>query len=253
MSSDWRNYLLQNIGRSLLFLIWHKKNIKIIKPHHLLILISLFIAGCSFKSSVKIDKRQYKNQTVWEQSNPRINKFVQVYSRNTHVKTCLNRASSKRYLNYIHRVFYKHKLPPELAHLPILESCFDTKAKSVTGARGMWQFTRSTGEEYGLSVGVFSDERLNWRKSTHSAARYLKKLGDIFNRNWELALAGYNGGPNYMKRQMKSQGTRNFWKLKLRKETREYVPKFIAMLKVARNKYPEMYFQGAPRAWASSS
>jgi len=56
-----------------------------------------------------------------------------------------------------------------------------------------------------------------------------------------------------MKRQMESQGTRNFWKLKLRKETSEYVPKFLAMLKVARNKYPEMYFQGAPRAWASSS
>ena len=252
MSSDWRNYLLQNIGRSLLFLIWHKKNIKIIKPHHLLILISLFIAGCSVKSSVKIDKRQYKNQTVWEQSNPRINKFVQVYSRNTHVKTCLNRASSKRYLNYIHRVFYNYKLPPELVYLPILESCFDTKAKSVTGARGMWQFTRSTGEEYGLSAGFLSDERLNWKKATHSAARYLKKLGDMFNSNWELALAGYNGGPNYMKRQMKSQGTRNFWKLKLRKETYEYVPKFLAMLKVARNKYPEMYFQGAPRAWVSS-
>ena len=116
----------------------------------------------------------------------------------------------------------------------------------------MWQFTRSTGEEYGLSVGLFSDDRLNWRKATDSAARYLKKLGDMFNRNWELALAGYNGGPNYMKRQMKSQGTGNFWKLKLRKETHEYVPKFLAMLKVARNKFPEMYFQGAPRAWASS-
>ena len=251
MSSDWRNYLLRNIGKSLLFLIRYKKNIKIITSQHLLILILVFIAGCSFKPSVKIDERRYKNQTVWEQSNPRINKFVQVYSRNTHVKTCLNRASSKRYLNYIHRVFYKYKLPPELVHLPILESCFDTKADSGR-ARGMWQFTKSTGEEYGLSAGFLSDERLNWKKATHSAARYLKKLGDMFNSNWELALAGYNGGPNYMKRQMKSQGTRNFWKLKLRKETYEYVPKFLAMLKVARNKYPEMYFQGAPRAWISS-
>ena len=253
MSSDWRNILLRNVGQSSLFLILDKKNKKIINSHHLLILISVLFAGCTLKPSVKIDERRYKNQTVWEQSNPRINKYVQVYSKNNHVKSCLNRASSKRYLNYIHRVFYKHKLPPELVHLPILESCFDTKAKSVTGARGMWQFTRSTGEEYGLSVGFISDERLNWRKATHSAARYLKKLGDIFNKNWELALAGYNGGPNYMKRQMKSQGTRNFWKLKLRKETHEFVPKFLAMLIVARKKYPEKYFQGAPRAWASSS
>ena len=252
MSSGWRNFLLRNIGQSSLFLIRNNKNKNKITRQHLLIFISVFIAGCSLKPSVKIDERQYKNQVVWKQSNPRINKFVQVYSKNNHVKICLNRASSKRYLHYIHRVFYKYKLPPELAHLPILESCFDTKADSGH-ARGMWQFTRSTGEEYGLSVGFFSDERLNWRKATHSAARYLKKLGDMFNRNWELALAGYNGGPNYMKRQMESQGTGNFWKLKLRKETHEYVPKFLAMLKVARNKYPEMYFQGAPRAWASSS
>ena len=252
MSSDWRHYLLRNIGQSSLFLILSKKNKNKITRQHLLIFISLFIVGCSLKPSVKIDERQYKNQVVWKQSNPRINKFVQVYSKNNHVKICLNRASSKRYLNYIHRVFYKYQLPPELAYLPILESCFDTKADSGH-ARGMWQFIRSTGEEYGLSVGFFTDERLNWRKATHSAARYLKKLGDIFNRNWELALAGYNGGPNYMKRQMESQGTRNFWKLKLRKETYEYVPKFLAMLIVARNKYPEMYFQGAPRAWASSS
>ena len=251
MSSGWRNFLLRNIGQSSLFLIRNKKNKNKITRQHLLIFISVLFAGCSLKPSVKIDERQYKNQTVWKQSNPRINKYVQVYSKNNHVKICLNRASSKRYLNYIHRVFYQYKLPPELAHLPILESCFDTKADSGH-ARGMWQFIRSTGEEYGLSVGFFSDERLNWRKATHSAARYLKKLGDMFNRNWELALAGYNGGPNYMKRQMESQGTGNFWKLKLRKETHEYVPKFLAMLKVARNKFPEMYFQGAPRAWASS-
>ena len=252
MSSGWWNFFMRNIGQSSLFLIRNKKNKNKILRHHLIIFISVFIAGCSLKSSVKIDERQYKNQVVWKQSNPRINKFVKVYSKNNHVKICLNRASSKRYLNYIHRVFYKYQLPPELAYLPILESCFDTKADSGH-ARGMWQFIRSTGEEYGLSVGFFSDERLNWRKATDSAARYLKKLGEMFNRNWELALAGYNGGPNYMKRQMESQGTGNFWKLKLRKETYEYVPKFLAMLIVARNKYPEMYFQGAPRAWASSS
>ncbi|MBC8257829.1 MAG: lytic transglycosylase domain-containing protein [SAR324 cluster bacterium] len=142
-------------------------------------------------------------------------------------------------------------MPPELAHLPILESCFDTKADSGS-ARGMWQFTKATAKDYGLKVGWLADDRLNWRKSTDSAARYLKKLGERFNQNWELALAGYNGGPGYLERQIKSQGTRNFWKLKLRKETHEYVPKFLAMLRVARKRYPELYFQGSPRAWATS-
>tara|TARA_B100001765_G_scaffold20279_1_gene11634 strand:- start:224 stop:577 length:354 start_codon:yes stop_codon:yes gene_type:complete len=117
----------------------------------------------------------------------------------------------------------------------------------------MWQFTKTTAEDYGLHVGWLSDDRLNWRKATDSAARYLKKLGKIFDNNWELALAGYNGGPGYMVKEIKSQGTRNFWKLKLRKETHEYVPKFLAMLSVARKRYPELYFQGSPRAWATSS
>ncbi|MCH2282212.1 MAG: lytic transglycosylase domain-containing protein [SAR324 cluster bacterium] len=163
----------------------------------------------------------------------------------------MDRATNSRYLHYIHRVFYKYKLPPELAHLPILESCFDTRADSGS-ARGMWQFTKSTAKDYGLRVSWLSDDRLNWRKSTHSAARYLKKLGEMFDNNWELALAGYNGGPGYMSRQIKSQGTRNFWELELRKETHEYVPKFLAMLRVARKRYPELYFQGSPRAWATS-
>ena len=132
MSPDWRNILLRNIVQSSLFLIRNKKNRNKITRQHLLIFISVFIVGCSVKPSVKIDERHYKNQKVWKQSNPRINKFVQVYSKNNHVKTCLNRASSHRYLHYIHRVFYKYKLPPELAHLPILESCFDTNAVSYT-------------------------------------------------------------------------------------------------------------------------
>ena len=95
MSSGWRNILLRNIGQSSVFLI---RNTNKITRQHLLIFISVFIAGCSLKPSVKIDERQYKNQTVWKQSNPRINKFVQVYSKNNHVKICLNRASTKRYL-----------------------------------------------------------------------------------------------------------------------------------------------------------
>ena len=109
MSSGWWNFFMRNIGQSSLFLIRIKKNKNKITCQHLLIIISVFIAGCSIKPSVKIDETQYKNQTVWKQSNPRINKFVKVYSKNNHVKICLNRASSKRYLNYIHRVFYKYK------------------------------------------------------------------------------------------------------------------------------------------------
>ena len=252
MSSCRRYILLRNNGQSQLFLnhifIIPIKN----KYHCLLIVFAIILVGCSTKPIGPRGERQFDNSGIWKQSNSRIKKYVQVYSKNKHVKVCLDRAADSRYLHYIHRVFYKYDLPPELAHLPILESCFDTRAVSWTGARGMWQFTKATAKDYGLRVSPLSDDRLNWRKSTHSAARYLKKLGEMFDNNWELALAGYNGGPGYMSRQIKSQGTRNFWELELRKETRNYVPKFLAMLSVARKSYPELFFQGSPRAWATS-
>ena len=251
MSSYGRNIFLRNFDYTSLFLIQQCIKSTNIWCRWLLLVSALFFVGCSAKTSGLRDGREYNKNGVWKQSNSRISKYVNVYSKNKHVKICLDRATSRKYLHYIHRVFYKYKLPPELAHLPILESCFDSKADSGR-ARGMWQFTKSTAKDYGLEVDWLSDDRLNWRKSTHSAARYLRILGKKFDNNWELALAGYNGGPNYMARQIKSQGTRNFWKLKLRKETHEYVPKFLAMIKVARSRYPDLFFQGSPRAWARS-
>ena len=251
MSSDWQNIFLRNFSRSLLFLINNRKKLGILKIQLIIFLSGIILSGCTYKKKVFKSERLYHKNGVWKQTNSRIVKYVKVYKKNKHVKTCLDRAKSRRYLYYIHRVFYKYELPPELAFLPILESCFDYKADSGS-ARGMWQFTKATAKDYGLDVSFLSDDRLNWRKATDSAARYLKILGERFDNNWELALAGYNGGPNYMEKQIRSQGTRNFWKLKLRKETHEYVPKFLAMIRVARSRYPELYFQGAPRSWVKS-
>lgn len=178
---------------------------------------------------------------VWNQRNPRIKKFLKRYgaANNRTVKLALQRAQP--YLPYIHRELRKRKMPPELAYLPMLESSFNPKAVSRTGARGMWQFTKATAGDYGLEVGWLTDDRLDWRKSTKAAIVYLEKLGKKFNYNWELALASYNGGPGYISRSMKKQGTWNFWELRLREEPHEYVPKFIAMLQVAKIKYPRLY------------
>ncbi len=221
----------------------------------LLTVLALLIVGCGAPARMQTAE-QYgikdNKPQVWTQSNPRIRAYVKRYSKSSHVRVCLERANDNDYLPYIHRVFFKYRLPPDLALLPILESCFDTKADSGR-ARGMWQFTKATAQDYGLRVGWLSDDRLNWRKSTHSAAKYLSVLGKRFNYNWELALAGYNGGPNYLDKQMKKQRTWNFWELDLREETAEYVPKFIAMLQVARKYYPELYFEGGPRFWKSAS
>ena len=250
MSTDGRNIFLRNFSKSFLFLNLNFRR-TLFKNLIITFIFAILLSGCSKKNKIFKNERSYHNSKVWKQSNSRISKYINIYDKNKHVKTCLDRAKSRRYLYYIHRVFYKYELPPELAYLPILESCFDYKADSGS-ARGMWQFTKATAKDYGLDVSFLSDERLNWRKSTDSAARYLKILGQRFQNNWELALAGYNGGPNYMEKQIRSQGTRDFWKLKLRKETQEYVPKFLAMLRVAKSRYPELYFQGAPRAWVRS-
>ena len=217
----------------------------------LIVILTLMLAGCRSRprpTPPQVAGIHDNRPQVWTQSNARIRKFIRIYSRNNHVRICLERAQDNGYAPYIHRVFYKHRLPPELVYLPLVESCFDTKADSGH-ARGMWQFVRETAKEYGLRVGKSFDDRLNWRKSTHSAARYLKWLGERFNYDWELALAGYNSGPNYIAREMKRQDTWNYWELNLRKEPYEYVPKFLAMLAVARQHYPDLYYEGGPQFW----
>jgi len=216
----------------------------------LYVCLAFFVSECSRHSATQTRPKPVKTKAsaLWSLNNSRIKQFRKRYASGKYVQTCLLRAKQQGHLKYIHRVFYKNKLPPELSLLPILESCFDPKADSGH-ARGLWQFTKATAKDYRLKIGWFSDDRLNWKKSTHAAAKYLAILGKRFDRDWALALVSYNGGPGYISRQMKRQRTRSFWKLKLRQESYEYVPKFVAMLQIARRKYPDLYYQGGPRAW----
>jgi membrane-bound lytic murein transglycosylase D len=120
---------------------------------------------------------------------------------------------------------------------------FENRANSGS-ARGLWQFTRQTAEHMGLEVGAFSDERMNWHKATVAAAEYLDQLGQRFNYNWALALAAYNGGPGTVEDAMRTQRTWDFFQLRLRRETHEYVPRFVAMVQVAKEKYPHLLIAG---------
>lgn len=210
---------------------------------------SLLLSGCESSNGVKPQIKNNK-RNIWTQSNPRIQKFVAQYRSSSHLKTSLARAQD--YLPYIHRVFRQYKLPPELAYLPLLESGFNPQATSPTGAKGLWQFTKATGEEYGLAIGWFKDERSDWRRSTWAAARYLDDLGRRFNYDWELALASYNSGPNYLATQIKQQKTEDYWNLELRMEGYQYVPQFLAMLKVSATQYPALYYTGAPKFWIAA-
>ncbi|MGK5091481.1 transglycosylase SLT domain-containing protein [Deltaproteobacteria bacterium TL4] len=210
--------------------------------------LTLSLQACS-SSQPAMSKIKDNKRETWTLNNHRIDQHLKQYRSGTHVKYALERAQS--YLPYIHKVFRKYNLPPELVYLPLVESGFKPDANSGH-AVGMWQFTKETAKDYGLIVGWLWDDRLDWRKSTHAAARYLDNLGLRYNYNWELALAAYNGGPGYISREMKRQRTWNFWQMRLRQETQDYVPRFLAMSQIAKRRYPALYYTGAPKFWIAS-
>jgi len=145
---------------------------------------------------------------------------------------------SEIYLPYIKQVFEERGLPTDLIYLPFAESGFNARAYSRAGAAGLWQFMPATGRHYGLRVDWWMDERRDPYLATHCAADYLEKLYNDFN-DWYLALAAYNAGEGRVARAMTSSGHDNYFDLingpYLARETRDYVPKFLAILKIVHN------------------
>lgn len=135
------------------------------------------------------------------------------------------------YFPLIENIIRDKDMPEELKYLAVIESGLRPAAKSRVGATGIWQFMRSTGKMYGLTINSTIDERKDVIKSTHAAMDYLKDLHSRFG-NWTVALAAYNCGPGNVRRAMrKAGGATDYWSIQkyLPRETRRYVPKFIAM------------------------
>ena len=133
------------------------------------------------------------------------------------------------YFNLMDRILEKHGLPIELKYLAVIESKLKSKAVSGAGAAGPWQLMPITARDLGLKVNKSRDERLDYTKSTHAAAKYLKYLYGEF-QDWLLVIAAYNGGPGYVYNAIKKSKSRNFWELQylLPAETRNHVKKFIS-------------------------
>jgi len=146
------------------------------------------------------------------------------------------------YLPTVKRLFQGQGLPEELVYLPIIESAFSPHAYSRAGAAGLWQFMPSTAQWQGLRIDFWVDERRDPVRSTEKAITHLRYLYRYYG-NWELALAAYNAGIGSVNLAIKRGDTRDFWTLStrglLKRETREYVPRFIASAHIARN--PEAY------------
>jgi membrane-bound lytic murein transglycosylase D len=155
-----------------------------------------------------------------------------------YIQESLERGS--RYLPMIQNVFRAEGLPLDLAYIPIIESSFKTNALSKASAKGPWQFMKPTAQEHGLKTDWFIDERSDPEKATVAAAKYLKALSNMFDGDWNMVLAAYNGGPGRVSRAIKKSGIDDFWQLSatpkyLPRETREYVPLIMAAMIIGRN------------------
>lgn len=154
-----------------------------------------------------------------------------------------------RYLHYIVTELERRNMPLELALLPVVESAFNPVAYSRSRASGLWQFIPSTGKHYGLQQNWWIDERRDVLEATNAALDYLQYLHRYFNGDWYLAIAAYNGGEGTVSRAVARNGNSgrgtDFFSLDLKAETRDYVPKLLAIRRLVGN--PEAYgLQFAP-------
>lgn len=150
-------------------------------------------------------------------------------------QTFLN--NGEKYKPMIQEIFRSHNLPESLYYVGLIESGYIVRARSHAKAVGPWQFIRETGQRYGLRVNNKIDERQNIYKSTQAAALYFQDLYNIFG-SWELALSAYNAGEYGIIRRIRGANTRDFYRLSkmkvLPRETRNYVPKVLAAMNVAK-------------------
>ena len=163
------------------------------------------------------------------QLNPRAITFVDDYMLKHKKGLEKLKGWGRPYFDMIDAVLNYHSLPRELKYLAVIESYLKTYAVSWAGAVGPWQFMPATGRRFGLKVNDYVDERTDYYKSTHAAAKYLSELYNIYN-DWLLVIAAYNGGPGNVNAAIRKSKSKNFWDLQhyLPAESRDHVKKFIA-------------------------
>ena len=148
-----------------------------------------------------------------------------------------------RYFPYIEEKLSEAGMPDDLKYMAVAESALITDIKSRKHAVGLWQFMSRTGRRYGLRKNYIIDERLDFEQSTEAAINYLRRLYDEFD-NWALTLAAYNCGDSFLKREIRKQKVKDFYRLDLPLETERYVFRIAAIKIIMEN--PRQYGFGLP-------
>lgn len=162
--------------------------------------------------------------------NPQVKQLIEFYTQRRRKQMSYMLGASNYYFPIFEQELDAQGLPHVLRNLPVIESALNPRAFSRVGASGLWQFMYGTGKLYGLQGNSLVDERRDPIKATHAAVRFLRDLYKIYG-DWSLVIAAYNCGPGNVNKAIKrSNGKKDFWAIYpyLPKETRGYVPAFIA-------------------------
>lgn len=177
-----------------------------------------------------------------DEDSPRVRRFIREFAYRDRVTMKTYMANAEKHMPMVMKVAEDHGLPKEIAYLFMLESGANPEARSPANAVGMWQFMPATARSYGLRVDSWVDERLDPVKSTKAAMLYLKDLYGMFGC-WRLALSAYNSGENKLNKVLCQEDADEYEEIcssrRLKRETREFWPKFQAIAQISRN--PEKY------------
>jgi membrane-bound lytic murein transglycosylase D len=171
-------------------------------------------------------------------ANAAVNRNINLFSERIKERFSIWLSRSGKYLDLMKVILREKDVPEEIVFLPLIESGFSSHAYSPARAVGYWQFISSTAKRYGLEIDWWKDERRDPVKSTTAAASYLRDLYDMFG-SWNLAMAAYNAGEGKILRALNKTNSDDYWSLLstkyIRRETKDYVPKFIAASMIASN------------------
>ena len=183
-----------------------------------------------FDKEVYIDRLKRLPTIIEMPYNDVVQKFIDRYSGKLRRSVSYMLGAGNFYMPVFEEALEAYNLPLELKYLPVIESALNPTAVSRVGATGLWQFMIGTGKRYGLEVNSLIDERRDPVKASYAAAHYLSDLYKIFD-DWSLVIAAYNCGPDKVNKAIhRAKGSADYWNIYpyLPKETRGYVPAFIA-------------------------